>query len=57
MFICFDKDEAGLKGQNALSKSLSLLEIKHSILTWSSDEGKDLNDLLKANKMSHIKVA
>lgn len=57
VFICFDKDEAGLKGQNALSKSLSLLEIKHSILTWSSDEGKDLNDLLKANKMSHIKVA
>ncbi|EIZ1022794.1 toprim domain-containing protein [Campylobacter upsaliensis] len=57
VFICFDKDEAGLRGQNALSKSLSLLEINHSILTWDNHLGKDLNDLLKANQMSSIKVS
>ncbi|WP_270969903.1 toprim domain-containing protein [Campylobacter upsaliensis] len=57
VFICFDKDEAGLRGQNALSKSLSLLEINHSVLTWDNHLGKDLNDLLKANQMSSIKVS
>ncbi|EOX1264038.1 toprim domain-containing protein [Campylobacter upsaliensis] len=57
VFICFDKDEAGLRGQNALSKSLSLLEISHSVLTWDNHLGKDLNDLLKANQMSSIKVS
>lgn len=57
VFICFDKDEAGLRGERALSKSLSLLEISHSVLTWDSVLGKDLNDLLKANQMASIKVA
>lgn len=57
VLICFDKDEAGLRGEEALAKKLSLLGIKNHTLTWDIVDGKDLNDLLNAKKMHTIKLS
>ena len=54
--LCFDKDEAGINGEKSLSEKLSLLNIKNYSLTWDIANGKDLNDLLLANKMNSIKL-
>ncbi|MBK1973015.1 toprim domain-containing protein [Campylobacter sp. TTU-622] len=55
--LCFDKDEAGLNGEKSLSEKLNLLKITNYSLTWDIAFGKDLNDLLLANKMSSIKIS
>lgn len=56
VMLCFDKDEAGINGEKSLSEKLSLLNIKNYSLTWDIADGKDLNDLLLADKMGSIKL-
>ncbi|HEG2659293.1 TPA: toprim domain-containing protein [Campylobacter coli] len=56
IMLCFDKDEAGLNGEKSLSEKLNLLNIENHSLTWDIVDGKDLNDLLLADKMGSIKL-
>ncbi len=56
VMLCFDKDEAGLNGEKSLSEKLNLLNIENHSLTWDIVDGKDLNDLLLADKMGSIKL-
>ncbi len=56
VYLCFDKDEAGINGEEFLSKQLSLLNIHHQKLIWDVNDGKDINELLKANKLDTIRL-
>jgi len=57
VLLCFDKDEAGLNGEKVMSEKLSLLRIANNRIIWDVLDGKDLNDLLKANKMHSIRLS
>lgn len=52
--LSFDKDDAGINGEKALSEAFNALRIFNLSARWDFNDGVDINDLLMANKLNTL---